>query len=1499
MDCLNLLDAIERREMLSLTWGYVDGSLSRAEVMGLLPDEDGGLDVEALLEELIERCLVIETRQRRLRSRFAETIRLLTRSRQLFEGRPWQGAPRLVSDFRVDRRRRRYPLRDRSASEIRLAHKKTIGERGMRWEAWQALAERPALVLAGFQERATARLLACAGDTGTIVTAGTGSGKTLAFYLPALIRVAEHVERGESWVKCLAIYPRIELLKDQLAEAFNRARGLDAMMVEKGRRPIRIGAYFGSTPKSATAHDVKEKWSHRGTAFICPWLRCPACDAELVWKGEDLQSKTERLVCSAVACATTITGDQLALTRESLGATPPDILFTTTEMLNQRMSDLRYRGLFGIGQVPRRRPLFALLDEVHTYVGTSGAQSALVLRRWRHLLGAPVVWCGLSATLQEAPRFFADLVGLSVDQVAEVTPAPNEMTEEGAEYQVVLRGDALLEASLLSTTIQSSMLLARLLDPAAGQPSGGAFGRRLFVFTDNLDVINRLYNNLQDAEAYTIFGRPNSRKLPLAALRAGGSDDDIERDLDGQRWRAAEKIGRNLSNRLVIGRTSSQDPGVLAGADVIVATPSLEVGYNDDQVGAVIQHKAPRNMASFLQRKGRAGRQRKMRPLTVTVLSDYGRDKIAFQTYEHLFDPVLPPQHLPVKNEYILRMQAVFALLDWLGQQVQGGAATGWMWDLLSRPGALINGVVRQQVETVLQSLARGEATVLGSLRAHLRQALQIPAETVETILWDPPRALLLEAVPTLVRRYFRDWQLVKPHDSVTTDLQVNWHPLPDFIPRNLFSDLSLPEVQIHIPPAGVNYEARQEAMPIVQALQQLAPGRVTRRFAYERGGLYHWAAISVENDQWPLKIDEYARQNEYIGEFEGMDQDGVKRRLPVFRPWAIELTMPDTKTVLPTSNAMPRWISAWSPQGIPLSVDVPRKSVWYDIVTAVRFHLHRFRGSVAVQRFTHQVDATIRQHTGERLVDVLFTDAESQPAAIGFDIEVDGFYVDVRVPQAERLAASSLPAGLEHSSLAAYLRYRLLSAADLPKEVNLLQREWLFQIFLCAVIDQAVRHNLTLSKAAAQLFATGSPLRTLSEVMRSLFMLQEYDAEQGSDDEEDGEGAISGDVRQRMSRLEERLTESLGRPEVLAALMRLAEEFDQPDPDTYGRWLRTTIHETLGEALLQACISTAPRHAALDTLLVDIDTDQPDETVRIWITESTLGGAGVVQAFAEAFTSEPRALFRAIEAAIAPSDLELASYGLRQFVDLATTDAEIEDLTAKLRSSQGHLESKQLRERLYRSLSDRGVQLSHGFSVSLNARLLRPGSTFTIDRLLAKLTTHWEALEQRFAISIGLREFSCIVMRNSGLRGEILEALGNLPGENPQDANIIAVLSGLLWPKGIEIRQRTLQSYNPFRSRRLTDPALIRHLLLDPNLAVIELTEDDTWYPRFAEAIAQHGIAQLAAPLSASRRIRSAVLRIVSSAVDVGFLQFFPYLERVEQDEHAMRVVFTIREQT
>ena len=229
------------------------------------------------------------------------------------------------------------------------------------------------------------------------------------------------------------------------------------------------------------------------------------------------------------------------------------------------------------------RPKIVLLDEVHTYHGVHGAQVAHVLRRWRHAVAAPVQFTGLSATLRDAVEFFSRLTGLHTAMVEEVSPT-GEQIEEGMEYLLALRGDPVSGASLLSTTIQAAMLLRRMLEPNAGVPSTGLAGRRIYVFTDDLDVTNRLYHSLLDAEARNGFGVPIPGRQPLAALRAHARPDALERLLAGQSWKGSEFVGHDLSQPLIVTRTSSQDTGVARDADVIVATASLEVGYNDPEV---------------------------------------------------------------------------------------------------------------------------------------------------------------------------------------------------------------------------------------------------------------------------------------------------------------------------------------------------------------------------------------------------------------------------------------------------------------------------------------------------------------------------------------------------------------------------------------------------------------------------------------------------------------------------------------------------------------------------------------------------------------------------------------------------------------------------------------------------------------------------------------------------------------------------------------------------
>ena len=230
--------------------------------------------------------------------------------------------------------------------------------------------------------------------------------------------------------------------------------------------------------------------------------------------------------------------------------------------------------------------------------------------------------------------------------------------------------------------------------------SGGFFGSRTFAFTDKLDVTNRLYWNLLSAEGWQAPRRPLARSpVTLAHLRAedqvrrpqAAQESARVREPAGQWWWLPERLGWDLAadTQLDIGRTSSQDTGVSEQADIIVATATLEVGYDDDRVGAILQHKAPHDAAQFLQRRGRAGRDPNMRPWTVVVLSGWGRDRRAWQLYEDLFDPELQARSLPLTNRYVLRMQAVYALMDWLGSQLSQLGRGKSVWADLAAPAQL------------------------------------------------------------------------------------------------------------------------------------------------------------------------------------------------------------------------------------------------------------------------------------------------------------------------------------------------------------------------------------------------------------------------------------------------------------------------------------------------------------------------------------------------------------------------------------------------------------------------------------------------------------------------------------------------------------------------------------------------------------------------------------------------------------------------------------------
>ena len=101
--------------------------------------------------------------------------------------------------------------------------------------------------------------------------------------------------------------------------------------------------------------------------------------------------------------------------------------------------------------------------------------------------------------------------------------------------------------------------------------------------------------------------------------------------------------------------------------DLAIATPTLEVGIDMDNVTEVLTHKAIRNVASYRQKVGRAGREIGTDAMAVTILSQRPMEMAAFRDGAALIDDELrDPVPVAKRNISIFKNEAYEAAFDYL-----------------------------------------------------------------------------------------------------------------------------------------------------------------------------------------------------------------------------------------------------------------------------------------------------------------------------------------------------------------------------------------------------------------------------------------------------------------------------------------------------------------------------------------------------------------------------------------------------------------------------------------------------------------------------------------------------------------------------------------------------------------------------------------------------------------------------------------------------------------
>lgn len=867
----DILNHLEDTEVQRINFGIYEGWTSLPDLATSVQIPRGR--VSDALRRLQSHGHLMMDEEGRIRSRMAELAREVRYVKQRFAVGDADRRPYLVRSLKVEVRDRDKPVRDRPLSTVMqdiqdgvgedmTAHHVLRGLEAMLRKYWNH--DDPPL--AGFQARALSTIfpawLGRSGDNTFVITADTGAGKTEAACLPLIAGAAYDRLQDIQGTRAVLVYPRVRLAANQA----QRITGyLASLATIDGMPALTLGLQNWQVPgQFATIPEyLSGIWTTApGGAFRFPFFACPDCDGDLHLHPGKGHAGADQLACTR--CTWTFdgwVGSKLALQQQ-----PPDFFLPVTESLHQWQQNPAYGALFG-DIAPYLPPRAVLADEIHLYTHIHGAQVGYTLRRLlaRSAINGPKqprpLAIGMSATLGDPARVWGELIGR--DPAVELRPEPGERRRNprGREYfyfvqpEVESRGQDIAGAS---TSIQSLMCLAHGMRRRTGRDGG----YRAIVFLDSIDKLKRLHGDYQDAE----------EARHLAALRTRLFDDDLgtgrprreccgqpatcDQFREGECWyfAATDNVqvtarGRYLpgnalivSQRPVFSGEKGKVEEMIRTSDVVFATSSLEVGYDDPDMALVYQHYAPNNLASFIQRKGRGGRGMDDRPVTGVTLSPYSpRDSWYFRHPQRMLDSTHFDVPLNAANYFVRRGQVLAAMLDALARHTTVHGETGL---------TIVDGRIRLNKQT--QQFAE-----------HLVHAI-FGAEIY--------RQLEAESLDDLWRRATDEASTSWSSHMSLRDLRES---LP-WIPRTLFAAVNLPTLAVHF--ESERGEARSQDEAINLAFEAATPGNMTRRYGFS---LLHW--LPPRAGRMPWLSDEVYKASDGF-EIPPLEKgpDALLRELPV-----------------------------------------------------------------------------------------------------------------------------------------------------------------------------------------------------------------------------------------------------------------------------------------------------------------------------------------------------------------------------------------------------------------------------------------------------------------------------------------------------------------------------------------------------------------------------------------------------------------------------------------
>ncbi|MGU3841072.1 hypothetical protein ACVZHT_05425, partial [Vibrio diabolicus] len=309
-------------------------------------------------------------------------------------------------------------------------------------------------------------------------------------------------------------------------------------------------------------------------------------------------------------------------------------------------------------------------------------------------------------------------------------------------------------------------------------------------------------------------------------------------------------------------------------------------------------------------------------------------------------------------------------------------------------------------------------------------------------------------------------------------------HPMPEFIPANLFSELHAASIHINLERGSLEKPFyKPEEMGIFAALKEFAPGRVSKRFDYDNHNDSDWLVPDNflpqpgKNATVDFDIEQafFSKEHQvYITDIQDEDGDSIAVYQPIKMrtqriPTGYDNDPREYFNLAETSNSQLRWRSQFrTSNDRGESISVPPNSDWAGVLTQMVFYTHDEANPVEVIRYSTGANAELKFKRTQEVALTQFNWAlEDKPVAVGTRMLIDGAKLVFKFDQEQRRQMASF------AQNAVALRFSYLEDSFVHHIVykdRFFFAKWVFECVTCALVILIDEQGLSLDDAVAHL---------------------------------------------------------------------------------------------------------------------------------------------------------------------------------------------------------------------------------------------------------------------------------------------------------------------------------------------------------------------------------------------------------------------------------------------